>query len=132
MKKIFGLLCVFMALSLFASEKSPLFVNITSDKEHRTLMAVQFSAKMQEKGHPLTVYLNDEGVKLASKNNKQYAQFQSKLLEAMQKGATVYICPMCMQEYKIEGNTLIEGLKIGNANLLESAVFAEDTKIMSW
>ena len=134
MKKLLGILSIVMALSLslFAGDKSPLFTNITSDKEHRTLMAIQFSLKMHEKGHPLTVYLNDEGVKLASKENKQYKEFQSKLLEGIKKGVKVYICPMCMKEYKIEGSTLIDGLKIGNANLLEKAIFADDTRVISW
>jgi predicted peroxiredoxin len=134
MKKIFATLFVIVALSssLFAGAKSPLFTNITSDEAHRTLMAVQFSTKMHLKGHPLTIYLNDKGVKLASKANKQYAEFQSKLEEAIAKGATVYICPMCMQEYKIEGSTLVKGVKVGNANLLEKAIFADDTTVISW
>lgn len=134
MKKIFGMLLLVMTLSLsvFASEKSSLFVNLTSDEGHRTLMAVQFSTKMHDKGHALTIYLNDKGVKLASKENKQYAEFQSKLAEAIKKGAKVYICPMCMKEYKIEGPTLVDGLKIGNANLLEKAIFEDDTTVISW
>lgn len=134
MKKLLGMFAVVMALSLslFAGDKSPLFTSITSDKEHRTLMAIQFSLKMHEKGHPLTVYLNDAGVKLASKENKQYELFQSKLEEAIKKGATVYICPMCMQEYKVEGSTLVTGVKLGNANLLEKAIFADDTRVISW
>ena len=134
MKKLLGILSLVMmfSLSLFADSKSPLFANITSDIEHRTLMAVQFSLKMHEKGHPLTIYLNDKGVKLASKENKQYELFQSKLAEAIEKGATVYICPMCMKEYKVEGSSLVSGLKVGNANLLEKAIFADDTRVISW
>jgi len=134
MKKLLAALSIMVifSLTLFADAKSPLFANITSDVEHRTLMAVQFSLKMHEKGHPLTIYLNDKGVKLASKENKQYAHFQSKLAEAIKKGARVYICPMCMKEYKIEGSTLVDGLKIGNANLLEKALFADDTRVISW
>ncbi len=134
MKKLFGMLFVIMtlSLSLFAGDKSPLFVNLTSDQEHRTLMAVQFSMKMHDKGHTLTIYLNDKGVKLASTENKQYAEFQSKLAEVMGKGATVYICPVCMKEYKIEGSTLLKGVKVGNANLLEKAIFADDTRVISW
>ena len=134
MKKFFGILVAVMAFSfsLFGAEKSPLFVNLTSDEAHRTLMAVQFSTKMLEKGHALTIYLNDKGVKLASKENKQYAEFQSKLAEVIKKGATVYICPMCMQHYQVEGATLVEGIKLGNANLLESALFTKNTTTLNW
>jgi len=134
MKKFFGIIVAVMALSLslFAGDKSPLFVNLTSDNTHRTLMAVQFSTKMLDRGHALTIYLNDKGVKLASKENKEYAQFQSKLADVIKKGATVYICPVCMKEYGVEGPALVEGLKIGNADLLEKALFAEDTTTMSW
>jgi predicted peroxiredoxin len=134
MKKLLSMLIAVMALSLsvFAAEKAPLFVNLTNDGEHRTFMAVQFSMKMLDKGHPLTIYLNDKGVNIASKENKQYAQVQSKLAEVIKKGATVYICPVCMKEYKVEGSALIEGLQIGNANLLEKALFAENTTTMNW
>ncbi len=134
MKKLLGILITVMALSLslFGADKSPLFVNLTSDGEHRTLMAVQFSMKMFDKGHPLTIYLNDKGVKLASKENKQYAQFQSKLAEVIKKGATVYICPVCMKEYKVEGPSLVKGVKVGNADLLEKALFAKDTTTINW
>jgi predicted peroxiredoxin len=134
MKKLLGMFIAAMALSfsLYGAQKAPLFVNLTNDGEHRTFMAVQFSTKMLDQGHPLTIYLNDKGVKIASKANKQYAQVQSKLTDVIKKGATVYICPVCMKEYKVEGAALIDGLKIGNAKLLEKALFAENTTTMNW
>ncbi len=134
MKKFFAMMVAMMALSfsLLAADKSPLFVNLTSDNVHRTLIAVQFSTKMLDRGHALTIYLNDMGVRLASKENAEYAQFQSKLADAIKKGATVYICPVCMKEYGIEGPSLVEGLKLGNADLLEKALFADKTTTMSW
>ena len=134
MKKLFYSLLVGMILSVvaLAGDKDPLFVNITTDHGHRSLMAVQFSGKMMAKGHPLTIYLNDKGVLLASKKFARYADVQAKLEDAIKNGAKVYICPVCMQEYGVEGEDLVNGLTIGNADLLNAALFADNTKTMSW
>jgi hypothetical protein len=37
-----------------------------------------------------------------------------------------------MQHYKVEGATLVEGIKLGNANLLESALFTKNTTTLNW
>jgi len=134
MKKLVRLLLLGMIFAVFSvgGDKDPLFVNLTTDQGHRSLMAVQFSSKMMAKGHPLTIYLNDKGVLLASKKFARYSDVQSKLNDAIKNGAKVYICPVCMQEYGVEGEDLLSGLIIGNADLLNQALFADNTKTMSW
>ncbi|MEA1915961.1 MAG: DsrE family protein [Campylobacterota bacterium] len=134
MKKLLTSMFLSMILSVlaFADGKDPLFVNLTTDSEHRALMAVQFSSKMMSKDHPLTLYLNDKGVVLASTKNARYSQIQSKLEGIIKNGGAVYICPVCMKEYRVEGSELVKGIKLGNAKLLEKALFKDDTKTLSW
>lgn len=129
--KVFVVMSLF-ALTLFAAGKDPLFTHITSDGAHRSMMAAQFSSKMLKKGHPVTIYLTDVGVKVASKKYAELKNAQSIIKEIIAQGGRVYICPMCMQQYKVEGADLIEGVKLGNADLLEKALFAPNTKTINW
>lgn len=116
----------------FAGDKDPIFVNLTSDQGHRSLMAASFSNKMMTLGHPLTVYLNDKGVLLGSTKLSQFSEVQSKLATIIKNGGKVYICPMCMQEYGVEGSDLLKGLVVGNPKLLNKALFADNTQTLSW
>jgi 16S rRNA (cytidine1402-2'-O)-methyltransferase len=66
-------------------------------------MAISFGKNQLERSHPLTIFLNDKGVFIGSKENAaKYADHQKKLGELMSKGATVLICPMCMKHYGIK------------------------------
>lgn len=52
-----------------------LFINLTSDDPHRVNMALKFGGDQLDRGHPLTVLLNDKGVLLGSqKNAEKYGQ----------------------------------------------------------
>lgn len=46
----------------FAGDTDPLFVNLTTDDSHRANMAITFGKNQLERGHRLTIFLNDEGV----------------------------------------------------------------------
>ena len=54
------------AVQAVAGDSDPLFINLTTDDGHRANMALTFGAKQMERGHPLTVFLNDKGVYLGS------------------------------------------------------------------
>ena len=66
-----GLLFCLLALATVcqAGASDPLFINLTSDDGHRSLMAISFGQNQLQRGHPLTVYLNDKAVLIASKKN---------------------------------------------------------------
>ena len=58
-----------------AGNTDPLFVNLTSDDTHRTAMALSFGKAQIERGHPLTIFLNDKGVLIAAKSQTaKYAE----------------------------------------------------------
>ncbi len=117
----------------FAGDKDPLFINLTSDEAHRVDMAVAFGKNQLERGHPLTIFLNDRGVLVGS--TAQAAQFgdqQKALAAVIGQGATVIACPMCMKFYGVKEAELLSGVKLGNPDLTGPALFQDDTKTLSW
>jgi sulfur relay (sulfurtransferase) complex TusBCD TusD component (DsrE family) len=96
-----------------AGDTDPLFINMTTDGVHRAKMALVFGQNQQERGHPLTLFLNDRGVLVGSKaQSKKFAEHQKTLTTLMSKGATVIACPMCMKEYGVKESDLLPGIKI--------------------
>ena len=117
----------------FAGGSDPLFVNLISDDAHRADMAISFGKNQLDRGHPLTIFLNDKGVFIGSKENaEKFAHHQKMLGELMSKGATVLICPMCMKHYGIKESDLLPGVKVGNPDLTGSFLFKDNTKTLSW
>lgn len=116
-----------------AGERDPLFVNMTTDDPHRANMAIVFGKAQMERGHPLTIFLNDKGVFVGSKAHaEKYGEHQKVLSELIGKGATVIACPMCMKHYAIESTDLLTGIQVGKPELTGGALFKDDTKTMSW
>ena len=123
----------FVASSALAGEKDPLFINATSDDAHRAEMALAFSKNELERQHPVTVFLNDKAVFIASKPNAERFKNQQALLTSlMDKGATVLVCPICLKYYGITETDLLPGVKMGNPELVDAALFKENTKTLSW
>lgn len=130
---VVALFCVLAGMPTYADSQGSLFVNLTTDEGHRANMAVLFSQKILERGHPVTIWLNDRGVFLASKKQaEKFAEQQKVLAELIAKGANIIVCPYCAKHYGIEVDELIEGAKVGNPDLTGSLLFKEDTKTLSW
>jgi sulfur relay (sulfurtransferase) complex TusBCD TusD component (DsrE family) len=116
-----------------AGNADPLFVNLTTDDSHRASMAIVFGGNQLERGHPLTIFLNDRGVLVASKANASKFPEQQKALAGLQaKGATILVCPMCMRHYGVSEADLLPGLKVGSPDLTGSALFAEGARALTW
>lgn len=116
-----------------AGDSDPLFINLTSNDTHRVDMAVGFGANQLKRGHPLTIFLNDKGVLVASTKNGEAFAAEQKALEAVLKaGGKVLVCPMCMKFYGVAEADLMPGLKVGNPELTGAALFADDTKTLTW
>jgi hypothetical protein len=57
-------------------------------------MAITFGKNQLERGHPLTIFLNDKGVFIGSKvNSAKFAEQQKALGELMNKGALAWSAP---------------------------------------
>ncbi len=118
-----------------AGETDPLFVNLTTDDPHRANMGISFGQHQLERGHPLTIFLNDGGVRVAAKsgrNAQKFAEHQKVLLDLMAKGAVVLVCPLCLNHYGMKESDLLPGIKVGSPELTGSALFKENTRSLSW
>ena len=130
-----GLLFCLLALATVcqAGASDPLFINLTSDDGHRSLMAISFGQNQLQRGHPLTVYLNDKAVRIASKKEGgAFAEQQALLQQIVAKGGTVLVCPMCSQKYGVSASDFLDGLKLTNPDTTGAALFADNTRTLSW
>jgi sulfur relay (sulfurtransferase) complex TusBCD TusD component (DsrE family) len=124
-------LILFAGLHLSAGD--PLFINMTADEPHRALMAIGFGKNQLERGHGLTLFLNDRGVAIASRLNGEKFKEQQKMLQAiLAKGGVIYVCPMCMKQYGVKEADLLSGLKISSPDHTGAALFAANTRTLSW
>ena len=116
-----------------AGGTDPLFVNMTTDDAHRANMALTFGGSQLQRGHPLTVFLNDKGVLVGSKTGaSKYAEHQKALSELMNKGALVIACPMCMRHYGVKESDLLPGIKLGNPDFTGGVLFKDGTRTLTW
>lgn len=118
---------------VYAGDTDPLFVNATSDNAHRARMALTFSKNQLDRKHPVTIFLNDRGVLIASKKNAQRFKAQQDMITGLIKGgATVLICPMCMEHYGVKPADVMEGVKVSNPELVGAGLFRDNTKTLTW
>ena len=116
-----------------ADNDDPLFINLTSDDAHRVRMALTFGGHQQARGHALSVFLNDRAVLAASKANAdKFGEQQKMIADLLAKGATILVCPMCMQHYGVKEADLLPGLAVGNPERTGAALFKDDTKTLTW
>lgn len=136
MKKLLTLSALVLALAgsaAWAGANDPLFINMTSDDGHRATMAIGFGAKQHALGHPLTLFLNDKGVLVASMANAdKYAEQQKAIADILAKGGTVIACPLCMKHYGVKEGDLLPGIKVGNPELTGAALFKDNGKTLTW
>mgnify|MGYP002737594777 CR=1 FL=1 len=130
---VFAMLALLAATPTSADTGGSLFVNLTTDENHRADMAMGFAKAMMERGHPLTVWLNDKGVLLASREHVgKFAEQQKMLSELMTKGATIIACPVCMKHYGVKDGDLIDGVKVGNPDMTSALLFKDGNQTLTW
>lgn len=118
---------------VMAGDTDPLFINLTTDDPHRAEMAISFGRNQFERGHPLTIFLNDKGVHIGSRADAaKFASHQKVLGELIGKGTVVLICPMCMKHYGVDEGDLLPGLKVSNPELSGAALFEDDARTLTW
>ena len=121
------------AIPAMAGSTDSLFVNLTTDEAHRANMGISFGGNQLQRGHPLTIFLNDRGVLIGSKvNADRFAEHQKALADLMGKGATVLICPMCMKHYGVKEADLLPGVKVGSPEATGGALFKDNTQTLTW
>lgn len=129
------LMTVLTAASFYAvaGPNDPLFISLTSGEPHRVTMALNFGKHHNENGHPLSIFLSDQGVFVGIQSKaQQYADQQKMLNEIMAKGGTVIMCPMCLKHYGFGSNDVLPGIKMGSPKVTGDALFRDGTKTMTW
>ncbi len=110
-----------------------LFINLTTDEPHRATMGIGFGGNQLQRGHGLTLFLNDRAVVLGStKHATRFPEQQKRLAELLKLGATVYCCPMCMKHYKVDAAELLPGIRVSTPELTGAALFQEGARTLSW
>jgi predicted peroxiredoxin len=147
--KALGVLCVLLtALAAPAAaqegkpasdaKKAPLFINMTSGDSWRGWMGLHFAASTLRMGHPVTVFLNLEAVKLAAKSGEQERRASMRnvprdiLADFIKSGGVVLMCGPCMQEFGLTIDDLVAGVQMGRPGLTQSYIFAPGGQTLTW
>lgn len=136
LRKVLAVIALFAALAASparAEAPGALFINLTTDEPHRADMAMMFAGSMLQRGHAVTLWLNDRAVLLAAKIQAgTFAKQQQTMTELMGKGVTVIVCPFCADHYGVKLTELIAGAKVGNPELTGGLLFKPETRTLSW
>lgn len=112
---------------------APLFISVTTDQSHRAKMGIGFGKSQYERGHFVTIFLNDKGVLLASRANEvMYAKQQEMLKSIIEQGGQVLICPTCLKYYGLKKSDLLAGIEISNPETTGNALFRDNIRTLVW
>jgi predicted peroxiredoxin len=118
--------------------KAPLFVNMTTGDSWRGWMGLHFADSTLKMGHPVIVFLNLDGVKLAAKTLPQAKKESMQriprdiLADFIKSGGVVLVCGPCLQEFGLKQSDLIDGVQMGRPGLTQDYIFAPDTRTLTW
>ena len=122
-----------------ADEGGGLFLNLTTDDVWRGAMALNFANRNLEAGHPVTIFLNITGVRIAVKERKipQHVNaitektLQELLEDAMKGGAKVIVCPFCLKQAGFVPRNVIQGVELGGPDVTIPVLY-ESEKVLSY
>lgn len=135
----------FLVVSLFplqsqaVEDKSMgLFINLTEIDKGTAGHAMHFAEKMMKRGHPVTLFLNKGAVLFASKSAPHgvfpmAGKTVPEMMQALIKdGAVVIVCKMCAKMRGVDASDFIDGVKLGNPDLVSEYLFDPKYKTISW
>lgn len=120
------------------TETPSLFVNLTSNDPWRAGMAINFAQNSLNKDHEVVIYLNIQGVNLASAkipqpiNSHNGQNLQEMLKDFISQGGRVIICPSCMKLAGVTQEDLIEGVEMSSPDVIETTLYRDQVRVMSW
>jgi len=142
-KLFFALSLLLTPLAATAEEgKQGLFVNLTTDDTWAAAKAIMFAhEKSLKNGHDTAIWLNVRGVYLADKKRPSHihglmadanTSIQDMLTAFMADGGTVIMCAACSKAAGLTMADYIDGVEMGNFELVSSWLFNPDVKTLSW
>lgn len=115
-----------------------LFINLTTFDNGSAGHALHLAGKQMERGHPVTVFLNNKAVLFAAKQaplgkfHMAGKTVREMLSDAMAKGAKVIVCQMCAKMNGLDPSSFIEGAMLGNPELVAEYLFDPSYQVLSW
>ena len=133
-----GSMLVAPATTQPAGGKPGLFINMTTGDSWRGWMGLHFAHNTLKMGHPVTVFLNLDAVKLAAAAGEQEKRPSMQrvpreiIADFIRDGGVVLMCPPCLQEFGLKPEDLVPGVQMGRPGLTQGYIFAPDVRTLSW
>ncbi|MEJ2316637.1 MAG: hypothetical protein P8Y83_06725 [Gammaproteobacteria bacterium] len=149
MKHIQMLVLVLMASMMSISSamaeenKGGLFINLTTDDTWAAAKAIFFAhEKVLKSGHkPVAIWMNVRAIYLIDRKRPSHvhglmkeegASIQDMLTAFMKDGGIVIACGACSQAAGLKKEDFIDGVQMGNPDLVFSLLFDPEVKTLSW
>ncbi|MCF7984010.1 MAG: DsrE family protein [Thiohalocapsa sp.] len=136
---LFAVMLLAASAAVFADDdKQTIFYNVTTEEAWAAGMALGQANKALENGYGVAIFLNVRGVYIASKtfqtdtNAASGMSLQDMLKAAMDKGAQVIICPMCMAKAGMTMDDVIDGVVKGGPDVTMKLMTDDDTTVISY
>lgn len=137
------LLSGLVSVASAADAKGGLFVNLTTDDTWSAAKAILFAhEKVLKQGHkPVAIWLNVRGIYLIDKKRPSHVHglmkekgqsIQDMLRAFMNDGGVVIACAACSQAAGLTESDFIEGVQMGNPDLVKGLLFDPSVKTLSW
>jgi sulfur relay (sulfurtransferase) complex TusBCD TusD component (DsrE family) len=102
-----------LPLSTFAA-KEPIYINLATNDPVKVAMALDAGRQYVGHGFPLVIYLNDKAVLLGVETSSgSISKEQMAIKQAIANGATVIICPTCLEDHGFTRMNLVQGIALG-------------------
>jgi sulfur relay (sulfurtransferase) complex TusBCD TusD component (DsrE family) len=126
-----------------AEEKGGLFVNLTTDDTWAAAKAVLFAhERVLKRGYkPVVIWLNVRAIYLADKKRPSHVHglmkeegrsIQDMLQAFVKDGGLVIACAACSQAAGLTEEDFIEGVQMGNPDLVMGLLFDPQVKTLYW
>ena len=124
-------------------EKGGLFINLTTDDTWAAAKAILFAhERVLKRGYkPVAIWLNVRGIYLADKKRPSHVHglmkeegksIQDMLQDFMKDGGMVIACMACSQAAGLTQADFIDGVQMGNPDLVMGLLFDPSVKTLSW
>jgi predicted peroxiredoxin len=134
-----ALLIAVASLNLYGADApKKLFVSLNSSSQKEAGMGLSIAYAMQDAGVQTTVLIGADALELAKANGGQniFGPMNKTPRELIQglvkKGGTVMVCGMCAKFADLLKHDVIEGVKIVNGTDVYKALFAAETRTLSF
>ena len=115
--RVFRILATLAVISLPLSAiaaKEPIYINLATNDSVKVAMVLDAGRQYAEHGFPLVIYLNDKAILLGVETSSgSISKEQMAIKQAIANGATVIICPTCLEDHGFTRINLVKGVVLG-------------------